>query len=806
VPGSGLIAIVASLATIRFGTVIVALLGPLRLRRLERVLLGAMTGLAVVGLVSLALAAVGAWRVPLLLGLLLAAWAAVEVLARVRPPCRAAPLPSLAGDAIALVAAAILLVAALPAFPALLGGRDYGTYTAAGELIRADGGIQVDWAPFDGLPAAARAALAPGDPMPGFYLDRAGTREVTPQGYHLLPALLAPAGAVTGDAGVWVIPVIAVLGLLASAALAMRLVRRRASVAGAVAAILLLTDVAWFWYARMPMTETLNTTLVLGGFLGWAIAHDDRSPPLAVLAGALVGVSLFSRPDALVVAPVMVAVLCWLILAGRVDRQVVAFLATLGGFVLAAALYTDTRADRYVTDVVHLALHVDRSVALLSAGAAVAAAVAIGVALLVRRLAGGAIERHARTIGAAVVVVLGVAVVAYGGVSLLAHFAGVRWLRLYLSTAAVITGGIAWLAAVAVGLERDRLLRAAPPIVMTGALIGFFAWKPAIFPDQFWAIRRFVAVPIPGIAILTGCLAATVLGLRGRWRLPAVAALALALTVAVVHQVRDLRPVLGHTEFGGSGAALDAADRLVHGADHVLAGPGEVVRNRIGIGLIAWHHDPVLGVTAPIDAGPAADWLARAAGQSDVRLLVADDVIPDVDLSRVRLQPLGSAPVSISEMDQVAEVVPSHAHRIAPVLSAYRVVPAAAAPKPAVGSAVDPARAPAGSVTGFSKPDPATGLRSVADGASALVARGPGGRLHVRMGAPAEPGLAVAVSVDGVPLGQVPVDGTVRDFAFPLTAGADGVADVHLEVVRPAGAPPGPGVAVASIATVAQPT
>ena len=50
------------------------------------------------------------------------------------------------------------------------------------------------------------------------------------------------------------------------------------------------------------------------------------------------------------------------------------------------------------------------------------------------------------------------------------------------------------------------------------------------------------------------------------------------------------------------------------------------------------------------------------------------------------------------------------------------------------------------------------------------------------------------------------MDATVRDYAFPLPAGSDGVSDVHLEVVRPPGAEPGAGVAVASIGTVAQPT
>jgi hypothetical protein len=795
----GLIAIAASLAAIRLGTSVVALLGPLRLRRLERLLLGALTGLSVVGLTSLALAVAGVWSGPLLLALLLAAWTAVEGARRVRPPRSTAPLPWIVGDAVALLAGAVLLVAALPAFPALLGGRDYGTYAATGELIREQGALRVDWTPLAGVPAPARAGLMLGaDPMPGFYLDAAGGTEVTPQGFHLMPALLAPAGVITDDAGLWVIPVIAVLGLLVAALLAARLAPRRPTAAATVTAVLLLTDVAWFWYARMPMTETLNTTLVLGGFLGWVIAHDERSPALAALGGALVGASCFSRPDALVVAPVLVVVLCWLIVAGRVDRQVLAFLAAAGALFLAAVAYSATFARRYVSDIFSQPLHVHASLAPLALGAAAAGVVALAVAFGIRRLGGAAIERHAGRLGRALVVVLAVAMLGYGLVAAERHFAGVRWLRMYLSSVAVVTGGIAWLVAVAVGLQRDRLVRAAPLLAMTGALIGFFAWRPTIFPDQFWAIRRFVAVPIPALAILTGCLVALALGLRGRWRVPALGGLALVLAFAVVHQLRDLRPVVGYTEFAGGAAALDAADRLVHGADHVLAGPGEVVRNRIGIGLIAWHHEPVLGVFGRVGEGPSGDWLAAAAGDSDVRLLVADGEVPDVDLSRVRLQPLGSAPVSIAAFDQVVDAVPSHAHRIDPVLSAYRVVPAAGAPDPGVAATVDPAQAPPGTVTGFA-PAADGGGRTVADTASALVTRGAAGTLHVRMGAPAEPGLAVKVSVDGAPVGQVAVTGPARDYAFPLPAGQAGVADVHLEVVRPPAATPGPGVAVESI-------
>ncbi len=391
------------------------------------------------------------------------------------------------------------------------------------------------------------------------------------------------------------------------------------------------------------------------------------------------------------------------------------------------------------------------------------------------------------------------ALVAYGLAALHGHFEGVRWLRMYLSSAAVITAGVAWLVALALGLERDRLLRIAPLLALAAALTGFFGWRPAVYPDQFWAIRRFVAVPIPAFAILTALLAAAALALRGRRRIPAVAAVAVVLAVALVHQARDLRPLLGHEEFAGAASGLAAADRLVHGADHVLAGPGEVIKNRVGIGLTAWHDEPVLGVTGRLDAGPAADWLASAAARSDVRLLVADGSIPAVDLDRVRLVPIGSAPLRVSEYDQPVDAVPTHAHELTAEMSAYRVLPAGrggAAP----GRTVDPARAPAGSATGFSPPD-AAGVRTFPVSASVLVERPATGTLTVRMAAPAEPGVTVAVSAGDVPLGRVTVGAAPQDFTFPLPPGAPGPTAVGLEVVPGTGAAPPAGVVVSEVAT-----
>ncbi len=789
--GSVLLPVLASVATTRLGTVATLPLRPAALRRLERLGVALLAGLAIVALVSLALAVAGVWNAWLLGGILLAAWAALEVLARRRPPEPAA-IAGLWGDLVVVGAVVVLFVLALPAFPALVGGRDYGTYTATGEVIRDHGSLHFLWPPLESVPPSARAAVTANDIAPGFYLDDPASNWATPQGFHLMPALLAPAGAVSGDAGLWMIVVISALGLLAAALLAMRLARERRSFAGAVVALLLLTDVAWFWYARMPMTETLNTTLVLGGVWLWVVAHDEESTGAAVLGGLLAGASLFTRPDAFLIAAGAVVVIVWLIVVGRTNRRVWSFAGAFAGMMLLAIGYTALRGRRYVGDIVAAAFHTDRSLLFWLAGVLALGVIAIGAGLAIRALAGRAIERNAVVLGRVVAVAVAVAVIGYAVVAYQQDFLGVRWLRMYLSSAAVVAAGAGMIVLVAQGLRYDRLLRVAPLVVLTAMLTAYFGRSPLIFPDQFWGIRRFIAVPIPAFAILTGCLLSAALAMRGRLRVPAVGALAVVLAISVVHQVDDLRPVYRHVEFSGSATGLERADALLRGADTILAGPGEIVRNRVGIGLVIWHSEPLLGIVGRLDTGPPADWLADIAGRSDVRLLVGDEVLPALDLTRVRVEPVGSSRFAITEFDQPDNAMPHRSHLVPALLGVFRVLPAAESAASAPDTLLLAEAAPE-LVTGFGRIKGST--RSTGLSGAVLVGPGTGTTLRIKMGAPDEPGATVVVRADGIEVGRLVLDAAVTERTFTLPAAPSAPVSVAFEVVRPP-LTVGPGVAV----------
>ena len=160
-------------------------------------------------------------------------------------------------------------------------------------------------------------------------------------------------------------------------------------------------------------------------------------------------------------------------------------------------------------------------------------------------------------------------------------------------------------------------------------------------------------------------------------------------------------------EFSGSATGLERADALLRGADTILAGPGEIVRNRVGMGLTIWHGEPLLGVVGRLDTGPPADWLADIAVCSDVRLLTGDGLLPALDLSRVRVEPVGDSRFAVSEYDQPHDTIPHRAHLVPAHLGVYRVVPAAqsTASAPATVTLAD---APPELVTGFGRVDGST--------------------------------------------------------------------------------------------------
>ena len=61
-------------------------------------------------------------------------------------------------------------------------------------MIRDHGSLHFQWPPLESVPQSVRPAVVRRDAAVGFYLDDPDKNWVTPQGFHLMPALLAPAG------------------------------------------------------------------------------------------------------------------------------------------------------------------------------------------------------------------------------------------------------------------------------------------------------------------------------------------------------------------------------------------------------------------------------------------------------------------------------------------------------------------------------------------------------------------------------------------------------------------------------------
>ena len=170
------------------------------------------------------------------------------------------------------MAAALATIAlALPGFEWSLGGRDAGTYVNEVVQIQDRGAVEISEPSLDTIPANVRRALPLGGRYPGEYFgDQPG--EIIRLGFHTWPALRAAAGYASGDEGAWALPVIAGLALLMTALAARRLAPEHGDVAALATAGLLLTSVAFHWYARFPMTEIPALALLAGGIWFWAVA------------------------------------------------------------------------------------------------------------------------------------------------------------------------------------------------------------------------------------------------------------------------------------------------------------------------------------------------------------------------------------------------------------------------------------------------------------------------------------------------------------------------------------------------------
>ena len=543
----------------------------------EIVVLVATLGIGLLALAGLGLAQAGRYSLAAAMALAVTATAGVLTLAM-----RAGARPRLAaGRGGLVVVAGVALVAAVLFFPGFAYGmgKDPGAYVSHAIAIARTGSSTLQDPVLD-RSRIPNVEVTPEDPVgrfPAIWIQDREAHRVILQFYHLWPALLASAFQAGGYTGlVNLTPLCGVLAVLAVTLAARRAV---GLLGGALAGLLLATNMLEVWHAKYPGNEVFTQLLLGGALLGVVVAMQTRWRPAAGLAGLFLGLSYLTRPDSLLLVLLAVAVGCALILTGRFDARAGWFAAGLAvtlpyGFLQA---YGTARRYTLVNGVPDLPV-----VAALMFGA-------LALAVVLRRTAPGLgrwglrllRERRSQVrVGAVVTGVAGLLLVlgllrpwlsdpVYG------VFNG-RQARTYDEASVIRLSWFFTLPGLGLGLAGLALValrrwRAAAWVLVLPAvcLLPLYAYRAEIASRLMWWTRRFVPVVVPGLVVLIAVALAAGLGATAwpgwRSRLLRVASAVATVFLLVVFAGQSL-PLRHHQEHGGS---FEAVQRIANTAgDH----------------------------------------------------------------------------------------------------------------------------------------------------------------------------------------------------------------------------------------------
>jgi hypothetical protein len=324
----------------------------------EVVVGGALVAVALLAWVALALAHLGWFSLGSALGVWIAACLVV-----VAACWKWAPIKvrfDKAGSAGVVVIGAFAAFMVLPGFHYGVTDKDPGAYVAHAVSIARTGSFDIVDPTLDGRIPGGPVLTSPGARFAAEWLRGDGSDVIVPQFYHLWPALMAVSWDVDGETGLSNTgPVLGVLAILA-AALALR--RAVASApwgtetsglaCGAVAGLLLATNMLEVWQSKYPSSEISAQLLFIGALLGLVLTITIRWRPAAGAAGMLVGISFLDRADGELLIGLSVAALAAVIAARRWESRATWFAGGLA-IVLPHALwqaYSYDAAGRYTAD------------------------------------------------------------------------------------------------------------------------------------------------------------------------------------------------------------------------------------------------------------------------------------------------------------------------------------------------------------------------------------------------------------------------------------------------------------------------
>ncbi|MDP9332832.1 MAG: hypothetical protein M3Q30_05940, partial [Actinomycetota bacterium] len=364
-----------------------------------------------------------------------------------------------------------------------------------------------------------------------FTSDKKPYARYQPNFFPMLPVLLALGWSVGGDVGMLLVgPLLGALGLLACYALASRVLGPRG---GLLAPAFLMIGPLQLWFARDAYSELVVQVVVLGGLLLFLEARAHARWGIALLSGGLVASSALARIDALAIVVGGLALVGaeWVhcdsdAMPVQARRVVAGFGCGLVGGTLVALATTYYVAHGYI-----VSLGAEWGALVGACALTIVGVIAVVVIHRMRPGFGRWFAQREYPFAAIVAASAGVfawayvwrpdpasdlAFVAPGRPISLAlrnstnawHFSySLRWFSSYFGLVAIVVGFVGFVV-LASRARRGDSAAATVFLVVVPVTVMYIA-RPSISPDQPWAMRRYLPIVIPGLAIAVAVALAT---------------------------------------------------------------------------------------------------------------------------------------------------------------------------------------------------------------------------------------------------------------------------------------------------------
>lgn len=514
---------------------------------------------------------------------------------------------------IAIFVAALLLVTIIYFQPTqyYFGGRDPGIYVNAGACIgkweslkRHDELIDEVKVNYPGVFADENIKYA------GMYLEEEGGMAYTnPQFYHAYSMWLGIGYKLFGaDKFLYITPIFALISLLIIFSCVKELFNFKI---GAITVGLLSINISQIWYGRGPYSEILSQLVLWFSIYLITKAYKTKDTMLGGVAGLSLVAALLIRLDNIVVfIPLVIFyVLVFVWNKEEIERWMLDSVFTMAGAGAIFLLYVYTFGREYT----RFQLITDNSLIPANMGlrqlfvlGAVGAVVAVLVVYILRNLISKIVEFIADRKDILIKIFSVVVVVAFVYMYFIRPkttsphmhvFGTVRTYReeslirlgWYVSQAGIWIGLVGFLLFINKRMEDYHLF------FMLLVLLNFtvFLYDPKIYPDHFWAVRRFVPFIIPAYMVFIAYLIYISGRVQLKWKKIKVVSLGLIIGLAISYTMTAY-PFLLHTEYGGAGEGMDRLAERFDTRDIIIATDTNYTARLVGTPLDIIYDKNVL--------------------------------------------------------------------------------------------------------------------------------------------------------------------------------------------------------------------